>query len=966
MRAIRPAVVIVCLAVGWVTSASAIAADYQVLTCSPTATDITMRSNASWFGDQIGRGLLATGTCPAGLGFRSTGSTRGDRSSWFFWKNGLPNSKISMQVSGAGPDGYEYVLYACVWPFNNSDGTRTRTGCTRIAPIPQPGVGASASFTAELPRGASPDVTAECVADTCGAGQGITFNEAVITATDNEMPTVTSLSGYLSSGSGFTDLNGWNARDNLVATFYLWDASGIGQATARIDDRYPFWTSEYCRMASGPNYFSSVSLPCPNNMSWGGALDVRGLPDGWHTLTIWANDALGNFGDAPEQRRFGIDGAAPAPPEDLTAIGVTPAVWTTRESVDLTWRNPEEDAPSETESGVRGGWYDVEPGVPAPAGADPDPVEVPYLGAQRNTIRGVALPSEGMRNVYVRLVDAAGNIGSRARIAVGRDRDRPPAPEPQPHGWLSRGDLIQGVSQGWNNPPAPALESGICGYATSINASRDSDPIPEMNLAGPVTEMTIPPNLPTGDNFFHLRAISCAGLASATATTPLMVDDVRPRLSLTGLPSGEWSAAPVTVTASAIDEHSGVASVSHAVDDGPAVSVAGSVAAFEVAEGVHALDLFARDRAGNRSEELHREVRVDLTTPSAWFEPRDPARPARLRAHVSDELSRPDHARLEFRRVGGASAWQELPATKRVEDAGRGAVVLDAEIPDAQLPEGSYEFRVVAEDVAGNSIAVGEDYSGIPMVLALPLRAAMELTAGVAKVKSCLSANGRACARRARCRAKTARCKPLAVIDTAHAAAALLVKFGQNTALVGGLIDQRSHPVVGREVRVYRAAKGAGSVLVGTAITNAAGHFELRLPSGPSGRMTARTVGTESELPAAATADIGVRSGLSLRISRNVTRLGRPVRLSGRLLSAGNADPAGRLLEPQFFNPASGGWQSFASTVKTDANGKFSLPYTFTRARRPVRFRLRVAIRAQAGWPFEDGASNEVAIRVAP
>lgn len=69
----------------------------------------------------------------------------------------------------------------------------------------------------------------------------------------------------------------------------------------------------------------------------------------------------------------------------------------------------------------------------------------------------------------------------------------------------------------------------------------------------------------------------------------------------------------------------------------------------------------------------------------------------------------------------------------------------------------------------------------------------------------------------------------------------------------------------------------------------------------------------------------------------------------------------GKLLELQV--QLSGRWQTFR-TARTDQAGRWAIRYPFKRTRGVQRFRFRVKLAAEAGYPFTAGASPKIQVRV--
>ena len=98
----------------------------------------------------------------------------------------------------------------------------------------------------------------------------------------------------------------------------------------------------------------------------------------------------------------------------------------------------------------------------------------------------------------------------------------------------------------------------------------------------------------------------------------------------------------------------------------------------------------------------------------------------------------------------------------------------------------------------------------------------------------------------------------------------------------------------------------------------------------------------------------------SLRVSRRRVLNGHAVTFSGRVRTL-PVPAGGKLIELQVF--LSGRWQTFR-TARTDQAGRWALPYRFARTRGLQRYRFRAALPHEAGYPFTDGRSRSVRVRV--
>lgn len=236
---------------------------------------------------------------------------------------------------------------------------------------------------------------------------------------------------------------------------------------------------------------------------------------------------------------------------------------------------------------------------------------------------------------------------------------------------------------------APPL-SGVAGYAISLDRGVGGHPCRNPSLCEPV-ETDLAPSaiadpvplgtLAQGTTYARVVAVSGAGVPSSVAIATFRVDSTDPLLSLSGIPSG-WRNTPVRVTALATDSFSGMVAdgstgplTGISVDGGAAATSLGATAATWVGgSGIHAIDAFGRDAAGNIGElepQAVGVVRIDEAPPRVVFaRGQDPAEPERIEALIDDPLSGPSPSKgsIALRLAGTRASYEELPT--RVE-AGR-------------------------------------------------------------------------------------------------------------------------------------------------------------------------------------------------------------------------------------------------------------------------------------------------------
>ena len=103
-----------------------------------------------------------------------------------------------------------------------------------------------------------------------------------------------------------------------------------------------------------------------------------------------------------------------------------------------------------------------------------------------------------------------------------------------------------------------------------------------------------------------------------------------------------------------------------------------------------------------------------------------------------------------------------------------------------------------------------------------------------------------------------------------------------------------------------------------------------------------------------------VKARSSFEIAPKHVLNGRSVTFSGQV--AGRPLPArGKLVELQVL--LSGEWQTFRTT-RTDGEGRWHIPYRFQRTCGGQRFRFRVHLPEEAGYPLQAGGGGPLGVRV--
>ncbi len=527
------------------------------------------------------------------------------------------------------------------------------------------------------------------------------------------------------------------------------------------------------------------------------------------------------------------------------------------------------------------------------------------------------------------LENEVGQSGPHSTATLRFDNVAPPLPGFEvPSGWVSGADSVVVHL----DPPAePPPLSGIGGYAISVDRGSGSSPCgqPDLCLAGDVDLAGADDGdialgtLPEGVHFVRAVTISGSGVPSGTASAAVRVDGSAPLVSLDGAPAG-WSSRPVQATARAGDALSGMAAsgplgpfTAIAVDGGaPARALGGAASAWVAGSGAHPVELLARDAAGNLGAGKA-VVRIDEGPPRVAFAAaQDPAEPERIEATVGDPLSgpSPDRGSIGIRLAGTRARFEPLP-TRNAGDR------LVAHWDSDSYPPGKYELVATGYDAAGNSVTGTDRARGGRMVLVNPLKAQVELTAGL---------GGR--------------------------------------RFAGRLRQTGAGPLAGQDIVVTETFAAGSKPRQRTTIVGSdrQGTFALRLRPGPSRDVVARFAGT-SLLSRATTrsAHLEAATKVRLRSSAPTARVGgRPVVFSGAVGRRGTAGNAVAGLPVEFqFRFRGGDWSEFR-TVEADAHGRFRYRYRFSDDdSRGVRFQFRAYAKGREGWPYGPGTSRPVQVK---
>ena len=326
-------------------------------------------------------------------------------------------------------------------------------------------------------------------------------------------------------------------------------------------------------------------------------------------------------------------------------------------------------------------------------------------------------------------------------------------------------------------------------------------------------------------------------------------------------------------------------------------------------------------------------LRYDPEPPAVGFESPTPSDPTLVSALVTDRVSGLASGQIELS-AEGSGIWRSLPTR---QEGSR----LVARVDDASLPAGTYVLRATARDRAGNQNTSTQRLDGAPMTLQLPLRTPTAVTAGVVIRRAHHHRHRRGHRRFSRAgRARLA--------------------FGSRVRVTGALRTRDGSPLAGADIQVLSSSTGGPERLVAVLHTDEAGRFRYVGRAMATSVLRAVYAGSATTLPSARAVTLMVPAASTIHARPRHLRNGGVVTFVGRIRSL-PVPAGGKLVEVQVV--LSHHWQTFR-TVRTNAKGVWRVPYRFRRSCGDLRYSFRARLPAESAYPFEDGNTNPVGVRV--
>ena len=735
-----------------------------------------------------------------------------------------------------------------------------------------------------------------------------TLSDVILQVRDDGGPGIGAMRGALASGDS------WVAGP-LVSGFDASDPSGIRSASISVDGTSVAGVEHQCDQYS--------MSPCPNGGA-GATVDTRQLSDGAHSVAARAVDAGGNAVD--QQAQINVDNTAPlvARPERGGESG-----W----SADATPVLAIDASDGAGGSGVRSLSWEL---------CRTDGSDCRSGAAAATQALSVSLPAAGEWHARVSASDAL-----RAGPASGWS-----AP-------LRYDPVVPGRSQvlgapRWSdgrsavavqlNPAEAAVQgpSGVAGYAVSSDGSA---PGSTATVSGARATLSLG-HLPEGTTVVSARAISGAGLAaSELGRSEVGIDRSAPALALAPAAGEqprreEWFPRAIELLAKATDQAglSGMTAapddqpisdggyVEYQIDDGSPQRVRGASASITLgSDGIHAVSARAVDVAGNASAPQTVSYRIDRQRPTGLLLHPDPSDPRRLAASVEEGCIA--SAVLELRRVGERN-WEYIEGHAESRS-------VSGLVPDDRLPAGEYQARFRVVDCAGNEGMITQFADGTPGLITLPLRMHPTLRATLPDSRGATKAQ-------------------------------LTVALGKTATVEGLLLDSRGLPMVGTDVELReRVSSGAWR---SRAARTSDGDGRVRITFTPGSSRSLQLVAEQSVTSTGASSNalqIDVPAVVTIQVARSSLRNGQSARFAGRL-AGGFLPKKGREIELQGYNPLRRVWQPVQTEgLRCDHGGNWRASYRFTATiGRTVLYHFRVRVAPRPDYPFTEGHSRSVAVKV--
>jgi len=411
----------------------------------------------------------------------------------------------------------------------------------------------------------------------------------------------------------------------------------------------------------------------------------------WRVKSI---DAANNESGYSSYDSFTVDTVAPAAPISLSA---SPSGWTNTNSFTVSWTNPSGG------SGIAGAYYKLE-SVPTSS------TDGTYAsGSGITSISGIAVSGDGSHTIYVWLKDEASYVDhvNRSSTTFYLDTSAPGAPS-----------LLRPSDGVVTNENAPTFEwtngSGADNHKLLVDNDTDFSS-PEIDVTLAVPEDTYAPTTGlTDDNYsWRVGAIDNAGNENASPVWTFIVDTTPPSGPTPSSPADNSATGDTTPTFSwsSVGDPSGV-TYKLQIDDESTLS---EPLVFEnagisdntctlpegdaLADGAYYWRVRSVDGAGNENMSEVWSFTVDIAAPGAptLLSPENNATvTTSIPTFNWSDVSDPSGVTYRIQADVSPADW----ASSAIDISG---LTSSSYTPTTGLADGSYEWRALAVDAAGNA-----------------------------------------------------------------------------------------------------------------------------------------------------------------------------------------------------------------------------------------------------------------------
>jgi hypothetical protein len=186
------------------------------------------------------------------------------------------------------------------------------------------------------------------------------------------------------------------------------------------------------------------------------------------------------------------------------------------------------------------------------------------------------------------------------------------------------------------------------------------------------------------------------------------------------------------------------------------------------------------------------------------------------------------------------------------------------------------------------------------------------------------------------------------------------IRFAERATIAGRLATADGRAIAGAPVQVLSRTGAEPEQPVDTLTTDLDGRFRTIAPGTNTRALRFVYAGSPLTLPTERTLQMRVPAATTVRLSRKRLRNGQAVTFSGRVRGL-PVPAAGKLVEVQV--RLTDHWQTFRTT-RSDAAGNWSSRYRFERTRGVQRYRFRIRLPKEGGYPFETSVSRTLVVEV--